>query len=238
VTRRRWIADEYSGNRAAITGAHAEHLSRVLRARIGHEFDVSTGSEIRRGRIISVSQGRVEFELGESVPVRPMPSVSLALSIFKFDRMEWAIEKCTELGVATILPLIAERTEVHLMAAATKRVERWQRIAAQAAEQSRRLAAPEISSPIRLQELLTRPATLRIVLSESEQEIMLRDALQPSAPGDNALFAIGPEGGWTDPEVHSFREAHWISTSLGSTILRAETAAIATMAIVMSQLDD
>jgi 16S rRNA (uracil1498-N3)-methyltransferase len=124
------------------------------------------------------------------------------------------------------------------MAAATKRVERWQRIAAQAAEQSRRLAAPEIPSPIRLQELLTRPATLRIVLSESEQEIMLRDALQPSAPGDNALFAIGPEGGWTDSEMHSFREAHWISASLGSTILRAETAAIAAMAIVMSHLDD
>src|SRR5712692_9923885 len=124
MTRRRWIADEVSGNRAALTSSHAEHLARVLRARIGEEFDIATGAGVRRGRITSIAQTRVEFELGEPVIIARAPNVTLLLSVFKFDRMEWAIEKCTELGAARIIPVIARRTEAHLAAAAGKRVER------------------------------------------------------------------------------------------------------------------
>src|SRR5277367_7196124 len=138
MTRRRWIADEAFGNQAALIGAHADHLARVLRAQIGQEFDIATGEEVRRGRITRIQPDRVDFELGEIIPVPTPPQITLALSIFKFDRMGWAIEKCTELGVARIVPLIASRTESHLATAATRRVERWQRIVRQAAEQSRR----------------------------------------------------------------------------------------------------
>src|SRR5277367_390501 len=98
MTRRRWIADEFSENQAALTGAHAEHLICVLRARVGQEFDISAGTNVRQGRVTSIGEGRVDFELGEVVPVVAAPNVTLVLSIFKFDRMEWAIEKCTELG--------------------------------------------------------------------------------------------------------------------------------------------
>ncbi|HEX4425078.1 MAG TPA: RsmE family RNA methyltransferase, partial [Terriglobales bacterium] len=136
MTRRRWIADEFSGNLAALTGAHAEHLVRVLRVRVGQEFDINVGTDVRLGRVTSVGENRVEFELGKQVPSVTIPNVTLALSIFKFDRMEWAIEKCTELGVARIVPVIARRTEPHLAAAAERRVERWMRIARQASEQS------------------------------------------------------------------------------------------------------
>jgi len=236
MTRRRWIADEVSGSRAVLTGAHAEHLSRVLRARIGQEFDIATGKEVRRGRITSMDQGRVEFELGEEVPAPIVPRVTLALSIFKFDRMEWAIEKCTELGVTRIVPVIARRTEAHLAAAAAKRVERWQRIARQAAEQSRRASPPEISPPVKLKDAVALPASTRILLSESEQEVMLRDVLQSDSSVGDVVLALGPEGGWTDSELNLFREAGWISASLGSTILRAETAAIAATAVVLSEL--
>ena len=90
----------------------------------------------------------MEFELGASGPAVVTPNVTLVLSIFKFDRMEWAMEKCTELGVARIVPVIAQRTEAHLAAAAVKRWERWQRIAMQASEQSRRSALPEIPSQL------------------------------------------------------------------------------------------
>ena len=86
----------------------------------------------------SITNDRVEFELGEIIPVRQTLSLTLVLSIFKFDRMEWAIEKCVELGAIRIVPVVAERTESHLAKAAQKRVERWQRIALQASEQSRR----------------------------------------------------------------------------------------------------
>jgi 16S rRNA (uracil1498-N3)-methyltransferase len=97
LTRRRWIADEVSGDRAALVGEHAEHLSRVLRARIGQEFDIATGEVVRRGRIVSVVDGRVEFDLAEEISDAQPAEITLLLAIFKFDRMEWAIEKCTEL---------------------------------------------------------------------------------------------------------------------------------------------
>ena len=235
MTRRRWIADEVSGNRAALTGEHAEHLSRVLRARIGQEFDITTGNEVRRGRITSIDRGRVEFDLDDAVPAATALQVTLALSIFKFDRMEWAIEKCTELGAARIIPVIARRTEAHLALAASKRVERWQRIARQAAEQSRRVSPPEIAQPIKLKDAIVLSGSTRIVLSESEQEVMLKDALRSSPSSTDVVLALGPEGGWTQAELDQFREAGWVSASLGNMILRAETAATAAMAVVLSE---
>jgi 16S rRNA (uracil1498-N3)-methyltransferase len=230
MTRRRWIADEVSGNRAALVGEHATHLARVLRAQIGQEFDIATGKNLRRGRIISVTNSRIEFDLGEEILVTTLAQITLVLAIFKFDRMEWAIEKCTELGVARIVPLIARRTDAHLAAASLKRAERWQRLSRQASEQSRRTAPPEIAPPTRLSEILNVPAALRIVLAESEVATSLCDVLQSDAP-DGITLAVGPEGGWSEDELASFRQAGWISASLGGTILRAETAAIAAVAI-------
>jgi 16S rRNA (uracil1498-N3)-methyltransferase len=235
MTRRRWIADEVAGTRAVLTGAHAEHLSRVLRARIGQEFDITADNEVRRGRITAIAQDRVEFELGAEVPAPILVPITLILSIFKFDRMDWAIEKCTELGVARIIPVIARRTEAHLAAAASKRVERWRRIALQAAEQSRRISPPEVSPPLKLKEATALPGSTRILLSEIEAEGMLKDVLQ-SHSRDGVVLAFGPEGGWTDEELKLFQESGWLSASLGNTILRTETAAIAAMAVVQSQL--
>jgi len=233
MARRRWIADEISGSRAALVGDHADHLSRVLRASVGQEFDISTGDAIRRGRIARIDPGRVEFELGEEVAGAAITAITLVLSVFKFDRMEWAIEKCTELGVARMIPVIARRTESHLAAAAVKRVERWRRIAKQAAEQSRRAAPPEILAPVPLKEAVALRGAPRIVLAETEQEILLKDALNSAK---EPVLAIGPEGGWTEAEITLFRDAGWLSASLGSTILRAETAAIAATAIVVAAM--
>ncbi len=109
MTRRRWIADEVCQNTAALTGEHASHLSRVLRAQVGQEFDIATGDAVRHGTIISISDDRVEFALGVPLIVKPCAQLTVVLAIFKFDRMEWAIEKCTEIGVARIVPLIARR---------------------------------------------------------------------------------------------------------------------------------
>jgi len=233
MARRRWIADEISGSRAALVGDHADHLSRVLRASVGQEFDISTGDAIRRGRIARIDPGRVEFELGEEVAGAAITAITLVLSVFKFDRMEWAIEKCTELGVARMIPVIARRTESHLAAAAVKRVERWRRIAKQAAEQSRRAAPPEILAPVPLKGAVALRGAPRIVLAETEQKILLKDALNFAK---EPVLAFGPEGGWTEAEITLFRDAGWLSASLGSTILRAETAAIAATAIVVAAM--
>jgi 16S rRNA (uracil1498-N3)-methyltransferase len=236
MTRRRWIADEVSGSHAALLGSHADHLANVLRARIGQEFDIATTENVRRGRIVSITDGRVEFELGEVVPAAAVPNLTLLISIFKFDRMEWAIEKCVELGVAGIIPVVAQRTEAHLAAAAQKRVERWQRIARQTSEQSRRAAPPEISLPVKLKEAVTAAGGTRIVLAESEEQLSLKGALHTSNPPGELRLAFGPEGGWTKPELKLFLEAGWVAASLGNTILRAETAAIAATAIALAEL--
>ncbi|HEY3974905.1 MAG TPA: RsmE family RNA methyltransferase [Candidatus Sulfotelmatobacter sp.] len=233
MTRRRWIADEFSETHAAVTGEHADHLIRVLRARVGQEFDIATGPVVRLGRVAQIEDSRVAFELGEQIASALVADLTLLLAIFKFDRMEWAIEKCTELGVAQIVPVIARRTDAHLAQAAAKRAERWRRLALQAAEQSRRAVPPEIASPIKLADAIgLEPSALRIVLAESEHQTMLRDVLDRSSK--QIALAIGPEGGWAHDELQLFHKDGWISASLGPTILRAETAAISAVAIALT----
>lgn len=238
MTRRRWIADEVSENSAALTGEHADHLIRVLRARVGQEFDIVTNRIAHRGRITRIQEGRVEFELGKEIPtVRTIP-LTLVLAIFRFERMEWAIEKCTELGVSRIVPLLAHRTDRHLAGAAVKRVERWQRIAHEASEQSRRGDAPELARPLRLKDAVALPGAARIVLAEAEDQLSLKKALQLHRAAGELLLAIGPEGGWTKDEHELFRRSGWISASLGPTILRVETAAIVAVAVAVAELQD
>jgi 16S rRNA (uracil1498-N3)-methyltransferase len=248
--RRRWIADEITGGTAALVGNHAAHLSRVLRAQVGQEFDIAAGDEVRRGTITTISYDRVEFALDATPrrqqslnPVAPM--ITLALAIFKFDRMEWAIEKCTEIGVARIIPIIARRTDAHLAAAAAKRHDRWQRLVRQASEQSRREAPPEIAAAVKLKDLAAGPAlaadnTARIVLTESlaesADETRLTQVLQSSSPAAEVILAVGPEGGWTDSELTWFYDEGWTAASLGNTILRSETAAIVALALAFDAL--
>jgi 16S rRNA (uracil1498-N3)-methyltransferase len=155
--------------------------------------------------------------------------------------MEWAVEKATELGVSKITPVLARRTEKHLVLAATKRVERWRRIALEASKQSRRTTVPEITDPVPLKGALgDTTSPVRILLSETEQLTTITDALKQhgsiaEAPLTHAL-AIGPEGGWTQDEMSLFTQNGWQSVTLGPRILRAETAAIAAIAILSAHL--
>src|ERR1700681_2808703 len=251
MTRRCWMADEVTGNTAALVGEHAEHLACVLRAEVGQEFDIATGEEIRRGTITTISYDRIEFALGakQHVTLRSAaPKITLALAIFKFDRMDCAIEKCTEIGVARIIPVIARRTDAHLATAAVKRRERWQRIVRQAAEQSRRSAPPEIAAPVKLKDLegdrVPTADPLRVVLAESlagsDGETRLGEILQSHSfgveTGDEVTLAVGPEGGWADGELSWFYEEGWVAASLGDAILRAETAAIVATALAFDPL--
>ena len=233
--RRRFIADTFTADRASLVGPNAQHLARVLRARIGQEFEISAGGIVRLGRITAVADDLVEFELGAEIPAQALPPVTLVLAIFKFDRMEWAIEKATELGVSQIVPLIARRTESHLAQAAAKRVERWRRIAHEAAQQSRRTAPPTIAEPVKLKDALAPAADFKVLLAEAGDTIPLKEAVRVNADRSLAL-AVGPEGGWTNEELKAFSESGWIAASLGPTILRAETATIAALAIASSEL--
>ena len=151
--------------------------------------------------------------------------------------MEWAIEKCTELNVTTIVLVIARRTERHLaLAAGQARGALADASREKQVLESRRITPPEIADPVKLAEVLNLTAELRIVLAETEREATLTDTLRSATGASSLALAIGPEGGWTDDELSSFQTSQWIAASLGDCILRAETAAIAALAIARSEL--
>lgn len=233
MTRRRWIADTWDEQRttAALTGDQAQHLARVLRAEPGQVFDVVAGGFLHRAEVAKVNDAEVRFLLHEEQEGEAALPVRLLLAVFKFDHLEWAIEKATELGAARISPVIARRTEKHLAQAAAKRVDRWRRIVREASQQSRRTDVPEIDDPASLKDVLRSvEEPVKLLLAETEEEHSLRAALQSAAYGAVAL-AIGPEGGWTADEMEQFRAAGWQHVTLGPRILRAETAAIAALAV-------
>jgi 16S rRNA (uracil1498-N3)-methyltransferase len=243
VTRRRWIADTWDEATASLTGDQASHLIRVLRAQAGMEFDIVAGDRVWHAVIAGISGDAVRFNLISEVEADPALPVTLLLSIFKFDRMEWAIEKATELGVARILPVIARRSEKHLAQAAENRVERWRRIAREAAQQSRRSDTPAIETvrPLKNAARLN-DGNVRLLLAEQERSTTLRHAFEEalSAAGDEApqfTMAVGPEGGWAAEEEALFDAEGWKAVSLGPRILRAETAAITAMAVAAALLE-
>ncbi len=195
-------------------------------------FDVVAGERVWAAEIASVRDEQVVFTLLTEIAAEAALPLIMLLAVFKFDRLEWAIEKITELGIARIVPVIARRTEKHLAQAAPARVERWRRIAQEAAKQSRRSDIPAIDDPLLLGEAVRlMPYTRRLLLAEQEKALSLRAALGEEALGTH-LLAVGPEGGWADEEVTHFANEGWRAVSLGTRILRAETAAIAACAIV------
>ena len=250
MTRRRWIAEQWDEATATISGAQAEHLARVLRATAGMEADVVAGGHVFHAEVAAVAADEIRFNLIAEVQADPALPVTLVMAVYKFDRMEWAIEKATELGVAAIAPVIARRTEKHLALAAEKRVDRWRRLAIEAAQQSRRSDVPAVYDPALLTERVKTASaateeTARaafIVLAEQERTTTLRRAVedavgQAGTEMPKLEIAIGPEGGWAPEEEALFDANGWRAASLGPRILRAETAALAALAVVASLLE-
>ena len=244
MTRRRWIADDWDEHTASLRGEQAAHLIRVLRAQAGMECDMVAGDRVWRAVISGVSGDAVRFTLLSEVKADPALPVTVLLSIFKFDRMEWIIEKATELGAERFIPMTARRSEKHLAQAAPARVERWRRLAREAAKQSRRSDVPVVEDVISLKSAVTiRPAQpgLSLLLAEQERSQTLHATLQaalqqPTMENPAVHFAVGPEGGWTAEEEALFTSEGWQSVSLGPRILRAETAGITAMAVIAAML--
>jgi 16S rRNA (uracil1498-N3)-methyltransferase len=247
MTRRRWIADTWDEATASLTGEQAAHLIRVLRAQTGMEFDIVAGDHVYHAVIAGITGDSVRFNLIAEIPAEPALPVTLLLAVFKFDRMEWALEKATELGAARVVPVLTRRTEKHLARSAPGRVERWRRIAHEAAKQSRRSDVPVIEEALPLKTAAVREGeAVKLVLAEQERATTLRGALEKAlkdtlkSRGDNfpeIRLAVGPEGGWAAEEEALFDDAGWKPVSLGPRILRAETAAITALAVTASMLE-
>jgi 16S rRNA (uracil1498-N3)-methyltransferase len=264
--RRRFFVEQFVGDRAVMEDDAAHHLGRVLRAQTGQLYELSDGERVRLGQIDKVGRDRVEFALLEELPAHQSSlNVTLLLSVVKFDMFEWAIEKATELGVTTIIPLAAARSEKALLSAAGKRAERWKKLLLEASQQSRRVRLPALAHLTKSEGAFSSyndDEPLRIILSERASAPSLRiilekgagwkpalqngdvksplqtQALQEGGQVTTAVLAIGPEGGWTDAEFQSAQRNGFREASLGRLILRTETAVVTALASIGYALNE
>ena len=236
MARRRFLVEPIHDNAAELRGEDARHLTRVLRAEPGQQYEISDGGGVYLAEIAAVERERVIFRIIEALEAPPPPvQLTIFAALIKFDRFEWLVEKATELGVTAIVPVNAARSEKGLMEGARKRAERWRRIAHESSQQARRLGPPEIGEPQTLAAAIGPPAGLRYFLDEKPGTPPLAAVIP--LPGerrgsDSVALLTGPEGGWTDAERAAATAAGWAPVSLGPLVLRAETAAIAAAAIL------
>jgi len=233
MARRRFFVNEVRGGRAEITGENAHHLTRVLRVEAGQKYEITDNHRVWLAEVAAARRALVEFTVIEELAAGPEPAqTTLYLALIKFDRFEWALEKATELGVTRIVPVQTQRSERGLEEGARKRVERWRRIAHEASEQSRRLRAPEIADPLRFSKILAETSGPGLWLDEKPGAPPLIKAASTGI-GNSVAVAVGPEGGWADAEREEFGAAGWLAASLGPSVLRAETAVCAALAVIV-----
>lgn len=224
-----------------IEGPLLRHLRDSLRLHPGEPL-VVTDDQGRRYRteITQVTEKAIECRIVDTAtaPVRTSPRVVLAQAILKSEKMDWVIQKATELGVDTIVPVQTKHGVVKLK---PERVEnqlaRWQRIALEAAQQSERWTVPTIDKPTDLAKAASSyPAAAKLVLAERSSDMSMAAVPLQTEPDQSVVLLIGPEGGWDEAELHSLREQGCTVLTLGPRILRAETAAVAAISILQSRL--
>jgi 16S rRNA (uracil1498-N3)-methyltransferase len=234
MARRRFFVPSVRNGTAEISGEDARHLTQVLRVEAGEVFEISDNEAVYLAEISSVAKSRVVFQVVRRQPDPPLSApVHLIAALFKFDRLEMLLEKATELGVTSVRFVRAERSDKGLDKAAEKRIERWRRIVTEASQQSRRLRVPDLFETVRFKDVMAVQADRRLFLDEERTGVPLLDVVSGV---DSVAMLVGPEGGWVPQEREEARAAGWTSVTLGETILRAETAAIAALAVVNAAL--
>jgi len=215
------------------------HMMKVLRLKEGDEVDISDGVEWEyHARIESLEKGEVELAILDKQAFAAEPDVKVTLfqGIPKQGKMETIIQKCVELGVHRIVPVFMDRTVVVDRGNFGKKVDRWNKVSAEAVKQCRRGIIPEVALPITGTPDTFEEFDLVLFPYENEKGATIKDALQHSNAANVAVI-IGPEGGFSDEEALAIIGAGGVSVSLGKTILRTETAGMAAIAMIMYELE-
>ena len=220
---------------AVLDGADGAHIRRSLRMQVGEMLTVCNGKGTDYTCRIAAFDGdsvRLSIEATTPNKTEPTARVTLYMGLPKADKLEWVIQKAVELGVDTVVPVVTSRSIVKLDAAsASKKQERWQRIAAEAAGQSERGVIPTVELPISFAVACKRMAAEKLlILYEGGGQTM--ETLLSPADKQVSLF-VGPEGGISPEEVAAMQQAGGVCTTLGPRILRCETAPIAALAVTM-----
>lgn len=235
--RRFFVEGVYAAGAAVeIAGTDAHKIVHVLRLRDGSSIEIVDSAGTLFAATIDAGAAIVRARLNEMIAADApsgAPAIDLAQAVPKGQKMDFVVEKATELGVAAVLPFYCERTIVKEIAAG--KPERWRRLARTAAQQCGRRDIPSIAEPMSYQALLARFASYDVVLFpwELAPQTPLRESLPPALAGaGRALVAIGPEGGFTHDEAEAARDRGAVMLWLGRRILRTETAALALLATI------
>ncbi len=235
----RVLLDEPIGSRTAVTlsAGQANHLNRVLRLRVNARVIVFDGHGAEYlGEIARYQKGGAQIQLHESLPAMPEAAlrISLLQGISKADRMDFAIQKSTELGVAEILPVYTQFSVIKLDdARAARRLKHWQRVAGSACEQSGRHFPPRVHRPQPLQQgIAALPCGAPLLAFDRRGDQRLSGL--PTAPAAVAA-AVGPEGGFSTQELELLGQAGFRLISLGNRILRTETAALVACTLLQAR---
>ena len=235
--------EQLAAGSLSITGDEHHYLFRVLRMRAGDRLTLFDGEGRQaEAEVGAIGARTADLRVGEPTvaPSSTAPRLTVLLSIIKGERMDFCLPKLVELGVGRIIPVLAERSVVKLDGErAEKRRERYRAQVRAAAQQCRSPILPLVDPVSRLGEALARvaDAELKLVLWEDARAVPLRSALPAATPAQVAVL-VGPEGGLTEDEVERAREAGFAAVGLGPRILRAETAAVASAAILAYALGD
>ena len=233
-----------SAGRAFITGTDVNHLRTVLRAAVGEELTLcDTAGVVYSCRISGIAKDRIDCEItgSEKCPSEPAVPVILLQGVPKGEKMEFIIQKCVELGISGIVPVMTERTVVRFDTKqdAEKKVARWQKIAAEASKQSGRGIVPFIGNVVKFKDVFRETdGGLRIIPYENEHDRTLKALLREKLPADKIYVFIGPEGGFSMQEVEACVEEGFTPVTLGNRILRTETAGMATLAAIRYEIGD
>jgi 16S rRNA (uracil1498-N3)-methyltransferase len=229
--------NDISGLEITIQGEDVSHISRVLRMRQGDELILSDGSGTEYSvRISAIASGKIITAITDRIN-RPLPSLHITLcqGLPKSDKkMDLIVQKATELGVSSIIPLITERTIVKIHDG-EKRVIRWRKICREAAMQSRRPGIPTVAEIGRLPDFLSRvepDPEILLLLPWEESTRSIKEALGANREKKRIIVLIGPEGGFSQKEAESAEKKSFIPVTLGPNILRTETAGIAVLSMI------
>jgi len=235
---------DISGDVISIEGSDARHLGLVLRLARGDTFvAVDEFGREHTATVASVHHGLITGRIASTrtPETEPKTCVSLAQAVPKAKRMDLIVQKCTELGVGAIIPMMTERVVPQPSEAKTQeRRERWQRIAAEAAKQSHRTVIPEVHPMVPFESALQKLCALDVCLlfSEVEQQRSLRDVLGRGIEINTLGIVIGPEGGFAVEELDLAVQAGAVPVTLGPRILRTETAALTAVTICLYELGE
>lgn len=228
MARRRFFVPPVRHSQTELEGDDAKHLTQVLRVEAGEIYEISDNHNLYLAEVSLARKAHVVFRVLEQLPTpEPPVPVTVLVALIKFERLETVIEKATELGATEIRLVRAERSEKGLELAVPKRMQRWQRIALEASQQSRRFRLPELSGPIPLAKALAFEAEHRLFLDEERTGKSMLDVVSGKAP---TAILVGPEGGWPPHEREQALAAGWTPVSLGPLVLRTETAVLAALA--------